>query len=175
MTVGRKLSMAALFVLAAASAVNADWLTFGHDPQRSGWAFEETAITPENAGTMALEWSVQLDNMPLSLTSLMPPLVARNIVTPQGVKTLVFVAGSSDHLFAVDAATGKVVWTRTFQTFGKPKAEAFFLCRRSRTQYDLCHCVRRQDLRSRPWLRRYKVRPVSICSALRQTLEPESP
>jgi len=119
------------FLTVISSPLLADWPTFGRDPQRSGWAFDENSITTENAGTIALQWTVQLDNAPLSLTSLMPPVVARDVVTPEGIKTLVYVAGSSDHLFAVDAASGKVVWTRDFKTYGKAKAEPFYLCSNS--------------------------------------------
>jgi outer membrane protein assembly factor BamB len=119
------------FLIIVSSPLSADWLTFGHDPQRSGCAFDENAITTENAGTMALQWAVQLDNAPLSLTSLMPPVVARDVITPEGIKTLVYAAGSSDRLFAVDAASGKVVWSRDFQTYGKAKAEPFYLCSNS--------------------------------------------
>ena len=50
------------------------------------------------------------------------------MLTPSGIKTLVYVAGSSNHLFAIDASTGKVVWQRTFQSFVAAKADPFYLC-----------------------------------------------
>src|SRR5215472_2787282 len=74
----------------------ADWSTFGHDPQRSGWAFEETSLTPQNVGQIELKWKSQVKNEPRSLTALTAPLAASDVVTPQGVKTLVYVAGSAD-------------------------------------------------------------------------------
>src|SRR5437764_7951062 len=115
-------------LLSATLCLRADWLTFGHDPQRSGWAPEETKLTLQNAKDLELKWSVQLDNIPLALNALTAPVVARDVVTLTGVKALVYVAGSSNHLFAVDAATGAVVWTRTFQSYVSAKAEAFYLC-----------------------------------------------
>ena len=33
----------------------ADWLTFGHDPQRSGWAVEEKDLSLENVGQARAE------------------------------------------------------------------------------------------------------------------------
>jgi outer membrane protein assembly factor BamB len=105
-----------------------DWPTFGHDPQRSGWASEETTLTPENASKLELLWSVQLDNPPLALNALTAPVTASHIVTPDGIRNLVYVAGSSDHLFALDAETGKVVWQRTFESSTVAKDEPFFLC-----------------------------------------------
>ncbi len=116
------------FLLSAGAAVQADWLTFGHDPQRSAWASEETKITPETVKNFDLKWSIQLDNLPLALNSLTAPVVARDVVTPAGVKTLVYVAGSSNHLFAIDASTGKLAWQRTFQSYVTAKTEPIFLC-----------------------------------------------
>ena len=40
---------------------HADWLTYGHDPQRTGWAQEETDLTPENVAGMTLLWKSKLD------------------------------------------------------------------------------------------------------------------
>jgi outer membrane protein assembly factor BamB len=105
-----------------------DWPTFGHDPQRSGWASEETTLTPANVSKLQLLWSVQVDNPPLALDALTAPVTAGHIVTPEGIRNLVYVAGSSNHLFALDAATGKVIWQRTFDSSVVAKDEPFFLC-----------------------------------------------
>ena len=104
-------------------AFSADWLTLGHDPQRSGWAIGESQLSPENVSGLALKWKAPLKNEPKSLTALTVPVVADNVTTTQGVKTLVFVAGSSNHLFALDSENGAVVWTRTFDTLAFPKNE----------------------------------------------------
>ena len=109
-------------------SLRADWLTFGHDPQRSGWAPEETKLTVQNAKDLELKWSIQLDNMPLALNALTAPVVARDVVTPSGIKTIVYVAGSSNHLFAIDASNGSLVWQRTFQSYVTAKSESFYLC-----------------------------------------------
>ncbi len=106
----------------------ADWPTFGHDPQRSGWASEETTLTPENVNGLELKWKTQVDNIPLALNALMPPVVAAHVQTSQGIKTLVYAAGSSDTFFALDAQDGKVVWSRTFDSEVLPKDESFYLC-----------------------------------------------
>src|SRR6185437_464481 len=105
-------------------SLRADWLTFGHDPQRSGWAPEETKLTVQNAKDLELKWSIQLDNMPLALNALTAPVVARDVVTPSGIKTIVYVAGSSNHLFAIDASNGSLVWQRTFQSYVTAKSES---------------------------------------------------
>src|SRR5690348_8632470 len=117
-----------LLLLSSGLSLQADWLTFGHDAQRSGWASEEAKLTVQNVKNLELKWSVRLDNVPLALNALTAPIVARGVVTPSGVKTLVYVAGSSNHLFAVDASTGTVVWQRTFQSFANAKTDPFYLC-----------------------------------------------
>jgi outer membrane protein assembly factor BamB len=105
-----------------------DWLTFGHDPQRSGWSPDEDTISVKNAADLTLKWKTHLVNKPMSLTALTAPLVASGVTTPEGVKTLVFVGGSSDHLFAVDAATGRLAWTHNFETHALPKDAGMWLC-----------------------------------------------
>ncbi|MGH9446542.1 MAG: PQQ-binding-like beta-propeller repeat protein, partial [Terriglobia bacterium] len=104
------------------------WPTFGHDAQRTGWAFDEDSISPANAASLGLKWKTQVKNEPKALTALTAPVVATGVVTPEGVKTLVYVAGSSNHLFALDAATGKIIWSRTFETDSKPINADFWLC-----------------------------------------------
>ena len=115
-------------LLTSAFLLQADWPTFGHDPQRSGWAPEETKLTLQNVKDLELKWSIRLDNLPLALNALTAPVLARDVVTPSGIKTIVYVAGSSNHLFAVDASTGSLVWQRAFQSFVTAKAESFYLC-----------------------------------------------
>jgi outer membrane protein assembly factor BamB len=110
------------------TAPASDWPTFGHDPQRTGWAVEETTLMPANAANLTLKWKAKLKNEPLSLTALTAPLVADHVNASQGAKTVVYVAGSSNHLFAVDSATGNVIWSHDFETHVLPKDETMWLC-----------------------------------------------
>ena len=107
-----------------------DWLTWGGDPERSGWAKDETAISKETAGRLELKWRLQLDNVPAEvvLSSLTAPLVIENVKTRQGAKNLVFVVGSADILYAIDADRGKVVWQKSFTAEGQPKLKANWMC-----------------------------------------------
>jgi len=43
----------------SASLYAADWPTFGHDPQRSGWAIEEKQLTVENVSRLELKWKLR--------------------------------------------------------------------------------------------------------------------
>ena len=104
-----------LFLCAsAASAQSGQWTTYGHDPQRSGFAADEHAFSPANVSSLGLEWKTVVPNEPLVLTGLTAPLIVRGIKSENGARNLVIVAGSSDHIFAVDADTGALVWKTDF-------------------------------------------------------------
>jgi len=96
------------------SIAAASWLTFGGDPQRSGWAKEETAISPDTVKGLQLLWKLKLDNQPKELNSLTAPVVINPVYTNQGAETYIVVGGSSDNLFVIDADTGKVAWHKHF-------------------------------------------------------------
>ena len=66
----------------------ADWTTFGHDAQRSGWAMEETTINRDNAATMVLKWKTKVPNESYSLSALTAPVVASVVSTAKGVRTV---------------------------------------------------------------------------------------
>ena len=113
------LGAAALFGLSI-RVVAADWTTFGHDPQRSGWASEETLIQRENASSLVLKWKTNLPNKSYRLSALTAPVVASGVSTSRGVRTAVYVAGIGGTVFAVDAETGEQLWTRAL----KPRVQA---------------------------------------------------
>lgn len=109
----------------------ADWPTFGHDPQRSGWAYEETTLSPENVSTLELKWKTKVNNQFRMLSALTVPVVAVGVATSHGVRNVIYVAGSSDHVFALDAANGEILWTRDFKSYVLPKNSGYqgtFLC-----------------------------------------------
>ena len=57
-----------LLLRAAASA--GDWPTFGHDPQRTGWASRERMLTAANVSNLELKWRTKVDNKAYQLASL---------------------------------------------------------------------------------------------------------
>src|SRR5688572_28372912 len=91
-----------LILLGSLAASGADWLMFGGDPQRTGWARTEDAISKENAKSMGVLWKVKLDNVSKDLNSLTAAIVVENVFTPRGVKDIAIVAGSSDNIYAID-------------------------------------------------------------------------
>ena len=117
-----------LFLAAAFGAYAADWLTFGGNPQRDGWAKHETILTKDGLKDFGLQWKLHLDNEPKELSSLTAPLVVENVYTSRGVKDILVIAGSSDNLYAIDADSGKVFWQKKFTVEGKPKQQPHWLC-----------------------------------------------
>ncbi len=120
-----------LIPLICTSVFAADWTTFGHDPQRTGWASEETTITKENAPNLMLKWKAKVPNESYSLSALTAPLVASGISTAKGVRSVVYVAGISGSVFALDSETGELLWTHTFKYRiqpGKGGYQGTFLC-----------------------------------------------
>lgn len=90
----------------------ADWATFGHDPQRTGWAFEETRISPDSISQMKLQWKKKLDSDPYSIYNLVPPIVVNGISTVKGTRTVVYTVGVTGTVFALDVETGDELWNR---------------------------------------------------------------
>jgi outer membrane protein assembly factor BamB len=119
-----------LFCLAQSGAVPHDWLTWGGAPDRSGWARSETILSKDNVAKMELKWMAQLDN-PASdtvLSAVTAPLVAENIATAQGRKNLIYVVGSADIVYALDEASGSVVWQKKFPNTLRPRQNASVSC-----------------------------------------------
>ena len=112
--------------------VNAgEWTMFGHDPQRSSWAFEKTTLNPTNAPEMTLLWKACVDNQFYNLSAITSPVVASNVSTVKGNRGVVYTAGISGTVFALDAQTGEELWKYAFKTLalpGKGRYQGTFLC-----------------------------------------------
>src|SRR5258706_2704422 len=123
-------ALGALLVPAASQVAASEWLTFGYDPQRSGWNTAETALSTKTVGGLKLLWSTQLPTPPqdVALSTLTSPLVAEGVQTPQGQKNLAFTIGIDDTIFAIDADSGKVIWQKSFPNTGTPVRPATSNC-----------------------------------------------
>jgi outer membrane protein assembly factor BamB len=104
------------------------WTTFGHDAQRSGNASDEHAFSPANVASLSLAWKTVVPNEPLFMNGLTAPLVVRGVKTSAGAQNLVLVAGSSDHIFALDAETGELVWKQDFKANHPHPSDGGWLC-----------------------------------------------
>lgn len=120
--------LAVVVISLAVALRGADWPTFGHDPQRSGWASSEDSLNVQNVCNLKLLWKTQIKNDARSLTALTTPIVTERVATSKGPLNVVYVAGSSDNINALDARTGEVVWSRTFDSHVLPKNQGMWLC-----------------------------------------------
>jgi outer membrane protein assembly factor BamB len=106
-----------------------EWLTWGHDPQRSGWNQSETTLTRDNVSHLELKWKSQLATAPkdVVLVTLTAPLVA-TVDGPAGPQTRVFVEGSDNTVYAIDSETGEIAWQKRFPNALTPKQPASLSC-----------------------------------------------
>ena len=104
------------------------WPTFGGNPQRDGWARDETILTRDNAKSIKLIWKAHINSKLQEMNNLTAPIVSENVLTAQGHKDIVVVAGADDVVDAVDIDTGKVLWHKKFMAEGTPKQPNRWLC-----------------------------------------------
>ena len=90
-----------------------EWLTWGHDPERTGSNPDEKILNKDNVSRLQVKWVAQISTAPKDyiLSTMTAPLVA-TVNTPLGAAARVFVVGSDNTVFAIDAATGKIVWQK---------------------------------------------------------------
>jgi len=125
----QKLLLAACLPLLWTSySIAANWLSYGNDPQRTGWNPAETDINRDNAKSLTLLWKAHLDNQPRELNSLTAPVNVEWVTTDKGMAEIAIVGGASDNLFALDADTGKLLWKKAFTAEGKSRERPFWLC-----------------------------------------------
>ena len=121
-----------LALLAATVPCSAgDWLTFSYDARRSGWARSEVTLNRENVGDLALKWKTKVENEPMSLAALTAPIVVTDVRVGEGRrarKDLVYIAGTGDVFYAIDALNGEIVWDKKFRTDVANKVPGMWLC-----------------------------------------------
>ena len=121
-TLGLAVSLASFLLPRPATAQN-EWLTWGHDPERTGSNPDEKILGKDNVSQLEIKWTAQVSTPSREevLSTMTAPIVAA-VNTPQGPAMRVFVVGSDNTLFAIDAATGKTVWQKANpNTIKEPK------------------------------------------------------
>src|ERR1017187_3368026 len=64
-----------------------DWLTYGYDPERTGWNRGETTLSKDNVSKLKVLWTAQLSTKPTpqALATFSPPVVVSGVKTAHGV------------------------------------------------------------------------------------------
>jgi len=101
------------FLAPGPAKAQSEWLTWGHDPERTGSNPDETILNKDNVSRLELMWASQIPTAPKEyvLSTMTAPLVA-TLNTSEGPAARVFVVGSDNTVFAIDAATGKIAWQK---------------------------------------------------------------
>ncbi len=127
----RSLASLAFFVALTPGLATAqnEWLTWGHDPERTGSNPSETVLNKDNVSRLEVKWKARISTAPKEyvLSTMTAPLVA-TVNTPQGPASRVFVAGSDNTLFAIDAATGRIVWQKASPNTTKEPKKGDYRC-----------------------------------------------
>ena len=65
---------------------------------------------------MRLLWKANVNSIPRQMHNLFAPLTVTEVATPRGARELAIFAGISDTLYAIDVATGEMLWEKTFDS-----------------------------------------------------------
>lgn len=109
----------------------ADWPSTGGNPQRDGWAQGETVLSKQNIADKKIQllYSYKFDNQAKGLADLSQPIILSNIIGYQGFKQLLFVGGSSNAVYSLDADIGKPFFKTNLDPMDKTgSASATVLC-----------------------------------------------
>jgi outer membrane protein assembly factor BamB len=104
-----------LIVVGSIPTPGADWLTDGHDPQRTGWQKDEKILAVSNVAKMKLLWKLKTDNEPRQMHSLFPPLIVSNATVKGAAREVAILAGVSDNIYAIDVEKGEIIWKKHFE------------------------------------------------------------
>src|SRR5436305_637827 len=91
----------------ASPAAATDWPTFGFNLQRTGENPFESIITPSTVGGLHQLWSFDL-----GAVTIMQPVLATDVIVNGSPKDLVYIGAEHGDLYAIDAASGTMVWHR---------------------------------------------------------------
>lgn len=90
-----------------------DWLMVDHDPERTGFASDETILTTSNVSNLVQSWSAALDGQ---ITA--QPLFVGGVTVGGATRDVVIESSSNNSVYALDATTGTILWKRNFGSQG---------------------------------------------------------
>jgi outer membrane protein assembly factor BamB len=122
---GLALGIAAAALTHAQGRGGQNWNTTSADAQRTGWLRTETRIAADTMraaanGGFQLLWKVKPENRARQLTTLTQPLILGNLISHKGFKSLAFIGGSDDIVYAYDYDLGQVYWSQKLNTGAAP-------------------------------------------------------
>jgi hypothetical protein len=112
----RRSGLAAAMAVAVAVGLHSqarsapDWTTQGADAQRSSWVIADPFISIDSLSKFQFLWKLKVDNDSRQSNALTAPVALGNLMTFRGFKSLVFVGGSANNVYAIDYDFGTLFW-----------------------------------------------------------------
>ena len=116
MTTPKSVVLALVFAAAMAGLIHGqarsapDWTTQGFDAQRTSWMRVDPYVSVDSLAKFQLVWKLKVDNESRFGNALTAPVALGNLMTFRGFKSLVFVGGSSNNVYAIDYDFGTMFW-----------------------------------------------------------------
>jgi len=106
-------SFALALTASQASAQSREWTTSGYDAQRSHWVRTDPRVKKASVedGTFRFLWKHTFDNEARQQSSLTEPVLQDFLVGYRGFKSLAFIGGTADRVFAIDTDLNRPYWT----------------------------------------------------------------
>jgi outer membrane protein assembly factor BamB len=101
--------------VAHAQAKGPEWTTSSYDRERDAWQRDETTISPSNAKNLKLLWTAKLQVKTMGMQSFREPLILTGVATAEGTKDVTVLVGSSNEVYVLETATGKVIWQKKLE------------------------------------------------------------
>src|SRR5437867_3170551 len=104
--------------MAVAQRPGQEWLTSNADAQHSSWIRTDSKISKEGMEKPGFQflWKMRLDNEAKQLNSLTQPVLLDRLIGYRGFKSLAFVGGSSDTVYAIDYDLARIYWKTKFNS-----------------------------------------------------------
>jgi outer membrane protein assembly factor BamB len=113
--------------VAALTAYN-NWPGVNGGPQREGWARPELMMSRNTVGAVRLLYSRKLDNRNRGTQALTPPLVLGNLISYRGFKEMLFLGGSADTVYSIDAELNRILWSTQLPVAAPPAPQGNPAC-----------------------------------------------
>ena len=90
----------------------AEWTTAGNDAQRSSWLRSDPKISSESMQKPGFQflWKIKFENEARQLNGLTPAVLLDRYIGHRGFRSLAFIGGSGNNVYAVDTDLGRIEW-----------------------------------------------------------------
>ena len=97
---------------AAQGRGGSDWTTAGNDAQRSSWLRSDPKISRDSMQKPGFQllWKIKFENEARQLNGLTPAVLLDRYIGHRGFRSLAFIGGSADNVYAVDTDLGRIEW-----------------------------------------------------------------